>query len=101
MLRNKIDYPYHLQVGPHSYLYDVRPEFSLLGELLHASSLKTVFNEALKKGVFIDRLDSHVFDRAYIEGLAKRYLNGEELIGQEQADLGSLAMHSAVGVYGK
>lgn len=101
MLRNKIDYPYHLQVGPHSYLYDVRPEFSLLGELLHASSLKTVFNEALKKGVFIDSLDSHVFDRAYIDGLAKRYLKGEELIGQEQADLGSLAMHSAVGVYGR
>jgi hypothetical protein len=100
-LRNKIDYPYHLQVGPHSYLYDVRPGFSLLGELLHASSLKTVFNEALKQGVFIDRLDSHVFDRAYIDGLAKRYLKGEELLGQEQTDLGSLAMHSAVGVYGK
>jgi hypothetical protein len=101
MLKNKIDYPYHLQVGPHSYLYDIRPEFSLLGELLHASSLKSVFGEALKKGLFIDSLDSQVFDRAYIGGLAKRYLKGEEMRGQEQADLGTLAMHSAVGLYGK
>ncbi len=101
MLRNKIDYPYHLQTGPHSYLYDVNPTFSLLGELLHASSLKTVFNDALKKGIFVDCLDSQFFDRSYINGLAKRYLRGEELRGQEQTDLGALAMHSAVGIYGK
>ena len=101
MLKNKINYPYHLQVGPHSYLYDVRPGFSLLGELLHASSLNTVFKDALKKGIFINRLDSQVFDTSYIDGLVKRYLIGEELRGQEQADLGTLAMHSAVGVYGE
>jgi hypothetical protein len=79
----------------------VQPNFSLLGELLHASSLKPIFNDAFKKKVFIDCLDTQVFDRDYIDGLSKRYLKGEELRGQEQGDLGTLAMHSAVGVYGK
>ncbi len=64
MLRNRIDYPNHLQVGPHSYIYDVDPNFTLLGEILHASSFKALFDEALHLGGFIDWLDSTVFDRS-------------------------------------
>ena len=100
MLKNRIDYPMHLQVGPHSYTYDVDPNFTLFGEILHASSFKPVYSEALRKGHFIDFLDSKMFDRTYIDGIVKRYLNGEELVGQEMNDLGMLATHSAIGVYG-
>ena len=100
MLRNRIDYPYHLQVGPHSYTYDVNPNFSHLGEILHASSLKDVFREALHAGKFLACLDDEIFDHAYINGIVQCYLKGEELRGQEMNDLGVLAMHSAVGVYG-
>ena len=49
MLRNRIDYPNHLQVGPHSYTYDVNPNFTLLGEILHGSAFKGVFNACTKK----------------------------------------------------
>jgi hypothetical protein len=101
MLRNRIDYPNHLQVGPHSYIYDVNPNFSLLGEILHASSLKGVFSEALQTGQFVDWLDSNIFDRSYIDVIIGRYLKGEELHGQEMSDLGALAIHSAIGVYGQ
>lgn len=101
MLRNKIDYPYHLQVGPHSYTYDVKPDFSLLGELLHASALKNVFKDALRSGDFLDMLDGETFDRPYIEGIVNRYVKGEELRGQEMNDLGTIATHSAVGVYAR
>lgn len=101
MLRNRIDYPNHLQVGPHSYIYDVDPSFSLLGEILHGSSLKPVFTRALQKGGVVDWLDAKVFDRTYIDGIIGRYVKGEELRGQEMNDLGSLAVQSAIGVYGK
>jgi hypothetical protein len=101
MLRNRIDYPYQLQVGPHSYTYDVNPNFSLLGEILYASSLKDVFREALREGKFLGCLDDEIFDHAYIDGVVKCYLKGEELRGQEMNDLGVLAMHSAIGVYGQ
>jgi hypothetical protein len=101
MLHNRIDYPNHLQVGPHSYIYDVNPDFTLLGEILHGSSFKVVFGEALKTGRFIDWLDSRVFCRSYMDGVVDRYLKGEELRGQEMNDLGVLAMHSVIGVYGE
>ncbi len=101
MLRNRIDYPYHLQVGPHSYTYDVNPNFSHLGEILHASSLKDMFREALHAGKFLECLDVEIFDHAYINGIVQCYQKNEELRGQEMNDLGALAMHSAIGVYGQ
>jgi len=100
MLCNRIDYPNHLQVGPHSYIYDVNPNFTLLGEILHASSFKEVFDSVLQKGRFVDWLDDNIFSRRYIDLIVGRYLKGEELIGQEMNDLGVLGMHSAIGVYG-
>lgn len=101
MLRNRIDYPNHLQVGPHSYIYDVNPNFTLLGEILHGSSFTEVFSEALQSGRFVEWLDSSVFCRSYMDGIVDRYLKGEELRGQEMNDLGVLAMHSVIGVYGE
>jgi hypothetical protein len=101
MLRNRIDYPNHLQVGPHSYIYDVNPNFTLLGEILHGSSFKTVFSEALRAGRFVEWFDVSAFNRPYIDAIVGRYLKGEELRGQEMNDLGVLAMHSVIGVYGE
>jgi hypothetical protein len=101
MLQNRIDYPHHLQTGPHSYTYDVDPNFTLIGELLYASSLKPVFDQALKNGRFVAKLDSAIFDHSYIDSTIDSYLKGMELRGQEMSDLMSLAMHSAIGVYGE
>ena len=101
MLKNRIDYPYHYQTGPHSYTYDVQEGFSLLGEVLNASSLKTVFHDALRNGIFLSKLDESIFDLEYITKITKSYLSGEELKGQALSDVGVLATHSAVGVYGK
>jgi hypothetical protein len=100
MLRNRVDYPHHLQVGPHSYTYDVDPNFTLVGEILYASSFKTQFQSALKNGIFTDWLNSEIFDRAYIDGIVRRYLADEELRGGEMNDLAALSMHSVIGTYG-
>ena len=37
-LQNRLDYPIHLQKGPHSYLYDIDPNFSHAGEFIYSSS---------------------------------------------------------------
>lgn len=100
MLQNRIDYPMHLQVGPHSYLYDVDPSFSHLGELLFGSSFSNVFKDTLSSNSFQKRLDSDTFDHAYINGIVSRYLKNEEFSGAEMNDLGVLAFQSAVGGYG-
>jgi len=101
MLRNRIDYPYHLQVGPHSYTYDVNPNFSHYGEILHASSLKQVFWDALRAGKFVEGLKEDIFNHSYISKIVESYLKGNELRGQEMNDLAVLALHSAIGVYGQ
>lgn len=101
MLHNRIDYPHHLQVGPHSYTYDVDPEFTLVGEILHSSSFKPVFQQSLRQGNFSEWLDGDIFDLGYVRGLMKRYIDGEEFKSNEMNDLVSLAMHSTIGVYGR
>lgn len=101
MLKNRIDYPYHYQTGPHSYTYDVQEGFSLGGEILNASSLKGVFQDSIRQGNFISKLDEGMFDLNYIQKITESYLSGEELKGQALSDTIVLAMHSAVGVYGK
>ena len=99
MLKNKIDYPYHLQEGPHSYIYDIDPSFNHLREVLFGSSFKNVFQNALRQGDFINSLDSDIFNIDYINSIVKKYLNGEEFGGSEMGDLANLATHSTIGVY--
>ena len=99
MLKNKIDYPYHLQEGPHSYIYDVDPTFNHLREILFGSSFKQVFQKALKKGDFVNSLSPEIFDLDYINDLVQKYLNGEEFGGSEMGDLANLATHSTIGLY--
>jgi len=100
MLKNKIDYPYHLQEGPHSYIYDVDPTFNHLREVLFGSSFKEVFQKALNQGDFIKSLSPEIFDLQYVNNIVKKYLDGEEFHGQEMGDLANLATHSAIGLYG-
>ena len=100
MLRNRIDYPNHLQVGAHAYISDINPNFTLLGEIVHASSFKFLFDEALQKAQFVEWLDGKFFDRTYIDMIIGSYLKGEELNGQCMKDLSVLATHSLIGVYG-
>ena len=100
MLSNRIDYPLHLQVGPHSYTYDVDPKFSLLGEILYASSFKSLFKKNLQRADFINWMDREMFDHSYIGIIVGKYLRDEELTGQQLNDLGVLAVHETIGFYG-
>lgn len=100
MLKHRIDYPLHLQVGPHSYLYDVDPTFSHTAETLYASAWSTVFKAALRRGPYRAMLSPEFFDLAYADAVVQRYLEGTEVRGAELNDLVALAWIADVGAYG-
>jgi hypothetical protein len=101
MLKNRIDYPLHLQVGPHSYLYDVDPTFSHAAEILYYSKFTSYYKERLKTQNYKDLLSPDVFDIEYIENVINRYLDGVEVEGTERNDLSHICMLSSIGWYGE
>ena len=94
ILKNKLDYPYYLQEGPHSYTYDVQPGFSIVNEFLNNSALKSFFIEKLDKVKVKDYYDKKFFDIKYILILLKKYKNNQSLDNNEVRDLSSLIYHS-------
>jgi hypothetical protein len=99
MLKNKIDYPIHLQVGPHSYTYDVDPGFSLIGELVHRSAYLPHLQETIKDYPFESLLDRRYFNFDYYRKLVDDYLNGVIVTGQKLSDLRSLLWLCWIGWY--
>jgi hypothetical protein len=99
MLKNRIDYPLHLQTGPHSYTYDVVQNFSLLGEILNASSFKPILAEALINSSYVDKLDDNFFKLDYIKYLISKYTSGKEILGSERDDIANIAFQSLIGLY--
>jgi hypothetical protein len=100
MLKNRIRFPMHLQVGPHSYLYDVDPTFSHGAEILYGSAFAPYYKQLLARGTYRDVLSADIFDIAYLDGIVKRYLDGVEVRGAEMNDVLSLCLLSASGWYG-
>ena len=98
-LQHRVDYPMHLQTGPHSYLYDVDPSFSHSAELVYGSAFAAFFRTVLARRAYRDVLAPELFDVGYIDGMVDRYLGGTEVRGAELTDLLTLATMSAVGWY--
>lgn len=96
MLTHRVDYPLHLQVGPHAYIYDVEPGFSLIGELLYRSGLTPHFKQSLMSESFLPRINPEVFDVSYMMQLAQAFNNDAVLTGEELNDLASIAVHALV-----
>ncbi len=99
MLENRIDYPMHLQTGPHSYLYDVDPSFSHSAELLYHSSFTPLFKKNLKSSNLIQRIPESHFNKNYIQKIVEEYLSGKTHVGTELSDLFNLGMISTIGIY--
>jgi hypothetical protein len=99
-LRHRIKYPLHLQIGPHSYLYDVRPGFSHSAEILYGSAFAPYFREILGEKKYERLLSAEIFDLGYIDSIVRRYREGIESRGAEMSDLLSLCCLSMIGWYG-
>jgi hypothetical protein len=96
VLENKIDYPMHLQKGPHSYLYDINPGFSHLAEVLYGKRLHDYFKDILMKRKSEKYLDYEYFNSEYVNGIQKDYVSGVELNGQKLNDVSSLILLSLI-----
>ena len=99
-LRHRIAYPMHLQVGPHSYLYDVDPTFSHAAETLYRSAFSSYFKTRLQPRAYRELFASEFFDVARMDGLVDRYLRGEELKGADMGDIVTLLWLTTAGWYG-
>jgi hypothetical protein len=99
MLQNKIDYPLELQEGPHSYLYDVNPEFNHVNEILFESKLSIKLKEALAGYPYEQILNEKYFDLSYLRKIVSSYLSGKVLVGQERSDLSAIASLCLIGWY--
>ncbi len=97
MLRNKVDYPHHLQAGPHSYLYDVDHNWNVQDDFLYGSAGKPFFKEIIRKYPYEEiMLQSH-FNLDYLKKLADDYCNDIKVGGQERTDLFALVSLCNVG----
>ena len=96
MLKNKIDYPFSMQEGPHSYLYDIEPSFSHSREIVEASSFTPIFIDILKRKNFYKRFDSKIFNINYIDQLTKKYISRDKLKISEITDILNLSMYALI-----
>lgn len=99
MLKNKVDYPHHLQAGPHSYLYDIDPNWSADADILYGSVGKPYFKELIRKYQFEEILQSSHFNLDYLRKLTDDYVNDKKVSGQERTDLKNLISLSLIGWY--
>ena len=77
----------HYQSGPHSYLYDINPEFSHSDEIVNASSFTILFRKAMRNEDYLKNFDNDYFDIDYIKKITTNYISGESVKGQELADI--------------
>ena len=98
-LENRVDYPLHLQTGPHSYLYDINPQFSHASEVLYGSYVSNFYKEILKDRPYESLMQKEYFDLDYLGKLVDEYQKGTEHTGQERTDLLALATISSIGWY--
>lgn len=99
MLKNKVNYPLHLQVGPHSYLYDVDPSWCTHDDLLYGSAGKPYFKEIIGKYQYEEILRGSHFNLDYLKKLTDDYCNDIKVTGQERTNLHTLVSLSIVGWY--
>lgn len=99
MLENRLDYPMHLQTGPHSYTYDVDHSFNHAVEVFYHSKMKEVFQDSLKDRAYHDLLSKDYFNLDYYDSLVDMYLNNQEMDLNKFNDLIPLIYLSYIGWY--
>jgi len=99
MLKHRIDYPRHLQVGPHSYLYDVDHNFNHGVEMANHSAFTPILRELLSQHPYREILSPDIFDLKYLDSIVDRYVNGEEIIGTELSMIYPFFFMALIGWY--
>ena len=102
MLKEKIDYPYTYQEGPHSYTYDVDHSFSHVQEIYCYSALVEDFQNSLKNKPYHQILSNEYFDLNYIDNMVDQYIKSpRKMSARDITKLAPLIMLCFGGWYGK
>ena len=99
MLKHKIDYPFHLQAGPHAYVYDTNPSFNLAVEMVNHSGFSGEFRKLLRNHPYKKILSKDIFNIQYIEKIVNKYLKKREISGEELSILRPLCFLFFVEVF--
>lgn len=99
MLKNRIDYPFHLQTGPHAYIYDVDSSFNLAVEMMNHSAFAEEFRNVIKNHPYKKILSPEIFNLELIEKIVDRYLNSKEISGDDLNILIPICFLFFVGIY--
>lgn len=75
MLKKFYNYPDYLQTGPHSYLYDVNPNWNVNKEILFKTEARKILLNEKKIKDFLKILDPKYFDIGYIKKNLKYFKN--------------------------
>ena len=98
-LKNKLDYPFHLQNGPHAYIYDTNSSFNIAVEIINHSAFAKEFKKVLKNCPYKKILSPKIFNIKYMDNIVKRYLENKEITGNDLSILIPLCILFYVGIY--
>ena len=91
-----LNYPFELQLGPHSYLYDTDPNWNPKFDLLYYSNAKFFYKKQLKKLNIKKVFDSKFFHLKSLEKLKKNYINNKKESGKSLETLFNLISLSTI-----
>jgi asparagine synthetase B (glutamine-hydrolysing) len=99
MLENKVNYPSHLQTGPHSYIYDTDSNWSAEDDFLYGSAGLERNKQILSERPYKKFLNSDYFDLDKLDKLVDGFVAGEKVSGGDRSLLVRLVCLCNVGVY--
>ena len=89
-LRKFTNYPFDLQKGPHSYLYDVDSSWSASKDFLYYSSFRSDIKKLLLNLNLSDIFMKDYFNLDYLNSLKKNYILNKQENGHRLSELYSL-----------
>lgn len=98
-LNNKIKYPIDYQVGPHSYLYDIDPNWNADVDIIYGSYLSSYFKKILKERSYLKIMDKKYFNHNYINKIVDDYCSNKKNNPAEITDIKNLISLSLIGWY--
>jgi hypothetical protein len=74
----KLNYPFQLQLGPHSYLYDTDPNWNPKYDILYHSKARFMYKSKLKKLIIKNVFDKKIFNLEKLEKLKINYIKNKK-----------------------